>query len=25
LFIARWDALKAWLLRFIESGKRALR
>jgi hypothetical protein len=25
LFIARWDALKAWFLRFIESGKRALR
>jgi hypothetical protein len=25
LLIARWEALKAWILRYLESGKRSLR
>ena len=25
LFIARWEALKAWFLRYLEFGKRSLR
>jgi hypothetical protein len=25
LFIARWEAIKQWLLRYLESGKRSLR
>jgi hypothetical protein len=25
LFMARWDALKEWFLRYLASGKRSLR
>jgi hypothetical protein len=25
LFIARWEALKEWFLRYLEFGKRSLR
>jgi hypothetical protein len=25
LMIARWEALKAWILRYLESSKRSLR
>jgi hypothetical protein len=25
LFVARWEALKQWFLRYLESGKRSLR
>ena len=25
LFIARWETLKEWILRFLESGKRSLK
>jgi hypothetical protein len=25
LFIARWEALKEWILRYLESGKRSMK
>jgi hypothetical protein len=25
LFIARWETLKEWILRFLESGKRSVK